>query len=398
MRSLRLPPMPAWIIERLEGAGHEAGLVGGCLRDLLLGRPVKDVDLATSALPSEVRALFPELRILSQGEPYGTLTLLAEGGPVEVTTFRTEGGYRDRRHPEQVSFTRVLEEDLRRRDFTVNALFYSPRRGLTDLHGGLEDLAAKRLRAIGSPRERFAEDPLRILRGLRFAAVLGFSVEEGTAAAMLEGASLLSHVSGERIAVELGGFLSGEGTTGLLQRFESVFRVLLPELVSFDPDFIGGQGSALLRLAALLSGIPGREVREGAVRRLRLSCSPVFERGDLSRAVLLGDFLAVPVQDSPEGLADLLEACGREPEVLGLLLSLRGLHPSTPLPSLSFRDLALGGEALLELGFRGEAVGRCLGFLYRGVLLGRWPNDREGLLEAARGLCDQVTDGLAREG
>ena len=380
---IRIPPKPAWVIESLARSGHEAGLVGGCLRDLLLGLPVKDYDVCTSATPEEMRVVFAGLPLLDVGERFGTLVLLLEGERIEVTTFRREGGYQDFRHPSLLEFTRALEEDLLRRDFTINALYYNDVRGLVDLSGGLSDLDSGLIRAIGDPAKRFGEDPLRILRGLRFASVLGFRIEEGTGLAMLSCRELLGHVKGERVAVELGGIFSAGVTAGLLERFEGIFRVLVPELVSFDPGFIARQGSLVLRLGALLSGVSGPSVIRQVIRRLRLSCSPALGRMELVRVERLAELNALPVADSLESLVGALEACSWDRGLFSSLLELKGLAPVSVLPDLEFRELAVDGLELAGLGLEGAAIGAALGSLYRGVLLGLWPNSREALLREA---------------
>lgn len=182
-------------------AGHAAYPVGGCVRDLLLDRAPGDWDAATSALPWEVQALFP--RTVPTGLRHGTVTVLLDGMPIEVTTFRGESGYSDGRHPDRVIFGVGLEADLARRDFTVNALALGPEGGVIDRFGGLSDLDGRRVRCVGDPDRRFREDALRMLRGIRFAAQLGFALDPDTAAALARNAAGLDHVSGERVKGEL---------------------------------------------------------------------------------------------------------------------------------------------------------------------------------------------------
>ena len=165
-----LPASVCQLISRLESAGYEAYAVGGCVRDMLCGRTPHDWDLCTSAMPWETKACFPDCTVLTIGEKHGTITVLWNGEPYEITTYRVDGTYTDCRRPEEVTFVRSLEEDLRRRDFTMNAMAYHPERGLVDLCGGRDDLAAGVLRCVGDPERRFSEDALRILRGLGFAA------------------------------------------------------------------------------------------------------------------------------------------------------------------------------------------------------------------------------------
>lgn len=185
----------------LTEAGYEAYPVGGCVRDLLLGREPGDVDICTSALPEQVMALFP--KAVPTGLKHGTVTVPTADGPMEITTFRAEGGYADARHPDSVTFGVGLKEDLSRRDFTVNAMALAANGSVIDLFGGREDLERKRIRCVGEPDRRFSEDALRMLRGVRFAAQLGFTMEEQTRAALRRNAARVAKVSGERIKVEL---------------------------------------------------------------------------------------------------------------------------------------------------------------------------------------------------
>jgi tRNA nucleotidyltransferase (CCA-adding enzyme) len=200
---ISIPRKPKLIIDRLMENGYEAGLVGGCLRNLLLNLPVKDFDIATSASTEEMKVIFQDLTIISLGEKFGTLILVVEGENIEVTTFRKESSYLDNRHPDQVEFISNIEEDLKRRDFTINALYYNDITGLIDLFQSKKDLEEKIIRAVGNPMERFKEDSLRILRGLRFAARLNFTVEDYTRKAILQSYPLLTNIKSERIAVEL---------------------------------------------------------------------------------------------------------------------------------------------------------------------------------------------------
>lgn len=201
MERSKLPAGAAECLEALRGAGWEAYPVGGCVRDLLLGREPGDVDLCTAALPEEVLALFG--RAVPTGLPHGTVTVPTETGNVEITTFRREGGYADSRHPDSVDFGVGLREDLSRRDFTVNAMALGPGGEIIDPFGGRADLERKLIRCVGEPDKRFSEDALRMLRGIRFCAQLGFTMEEKTAAALRRNARLAARVSRERIRAEL---------------------------------------------------------------------------------------------------------------------------------------------------------------------------------------------------
>ncbi len=227
---MTLPRAVATAIARLESAGYEAVAVGGCVRDLLLGNVPHDYDIATAATPDAVCRVFAEETCLETGIRHGTVTVLLDGSPLEITTYRKEGAYSDGRHPDEVVFSTKLTDDLSRRDFTVNAMAFHPTRGLTDLFGGQADLKASVLRCVGEPRRRFAEDALRVLRGLRFASQHGLNVEPQTAAAMHAARNTLSPVSVERVYAELTAFLCGKDVTRVLLQFPDVICAVLPEL------------------------------------------------------------------------------------------------------------------------------------------------------------------------
>ena len=198
---IELPPALKKIIATLEDAGYEAYAVGGCVRDSVMGLTPHDWDVTTSALPKEVKACFR--RTFDTGIEHGTVTVRMDGESFEVTTYRLDGDYEDGRHPKEVTFTRSLSEDLKRRDFTVNAMAYSDREGIIDLFGGCEDIASRTIRCVGDPGERFSEDALRMLRAMRFSAQLDFVIEKNTLSAIKELSGTLSRISMERITAEM---------------------------------------------------------------------------------------------------------------------------------------------------------------------------------------------------
>ena len=224
-----IPEYVRKLMDRLEGAGYEAWAVGGCVRDDALGIAPHDYDLCTSALPEKTRELFADHQMVLAGLKHGTVAVVTEGDVVEITTFRTEGDYADNRHPGWVHFVSSIEEDLSRRDFTINAMAYSPIRGYADPFGGLEDLRRKRLRAVGDPVQRFREDSLRILRGARFAARFGMTIDPETRAAMMAERHRMDGLARERVFAELTKFFSlasGE----LIREMEPVLTQVIPEL------------------------------------------------------------------------------------------------------------------------------------------------------------------------
>ncbi len=229
-----LPETIKFFITRLNTFGYEAYVVGGAVRDELSGVKVHDYDLTTSAKTEEVKRVFADCKVIATGEKHGTLTVVKNGTFIEITTFRTEKAYSDSRHPDGVTFVTSLEEDLKRRDFTINAMAYSPEKGLIDIFGGLDDIKNKIIRTVGEPKERFGEDALRILRAVRFEAQTGFDIEENTKRAMLETKGLLQKVSVERIFSELTKILTAPyAAKALFNEREIIFEVL-PEIAPED--------------------------------------------------------------------------------------------------------------------------------------------------------------------
>jgi tRNA nucleotidyltransferase (CCA-adding enzyme) len=428
-------------LERLNSRGHEAFLVGGCVRDYLRNVAPHDYDATTSALPEEILASFPDRQVIETGIRHGTVTVLWEGLPVEVTTYRVDGAYADGRHPDGVTFSRSLTEDLARRDFTVNAMAWSPREGLTDPFGGESDLKAGILRCVGEPRKRFTEDALRILRGLRFASVLGFSSEPRTADAIRALSPRLSMVSAERISEEFVRLLCGRDAFSVLKEFPEVFGVFLPELlpcVGFDQRNFhhvydvythllhtvrAVPPRAVLRLAALFHDVGkpktfslegegvghfyghasrSAEIADGILHRLRLD-------NETRRAVVTlirhHDF---PIENEDgilrrrlnklgeAGLLDLIalmraDTLALAPEFHSRLAHYEALEASvrrilSEKQCFSLRDLAVRGQDLMALGYQGQQIGEALDRLLELVLDGRCENEKEALLRALRKL------------
>lgn len=224
----KIPQFALEAIEVLEAHGHSANLVGGCLRDILLGREPGDYDINTSAMPEETQKAFAGYHQVDTGIKHGTVSVWIQGQQVEITTYRNDGTYSDGRHPDQVSLGAELAEDLKRRDFTINAMCWSPKKGLVDLFGGEQDLKVPVIRCVGNPWERFSEDALRILRALRFASVLDGQIHQDTDKAIRELAPTLDKVSRERCAVELVKLLKGPGAFRIIMEYPQVLDVVVP--------------------------------------------------------------------------------------------------------------------------------------------------------------------------
>ena len=217
-------------IKMLHEAGYEAYAVGGCVRDAIMGNEINDFDITTSATPVEMQQVFKNERTFETGIKHGTITFVHERENVEITTYRVDGEYEDNRHPKTVEFTKKLENDLKRRDFTMNAIVYNENEGFIDLFNGIDDIKNKVIRAIGNPRDRFTEDALRILRCVRFSSTLGFKIEEKTKEAMLECKHLLHNISGERIAVEINKFLLGKNVKNAMLENYEILGEIIPEI------------------------------------------------------------------------------------------------------------------------------------------------------------------------
>ena len=424
-------------IDLLENAGFAAYAVGGCVRDACLGLQPHDYDLCTSALPAQTEEVFRDYRLVLAGEKHGTVTILTESGPVEITTFRTEGGYRDNRHPDWVKFVPDIQGDLARRDFTINAMAYSPRRGFADPFGGREDLNNHILRAVGDPEARFAEDSLRILRGVRFAARFGLIPEEKTMDAMLAQAGLMENLARERVFEELCKLLLAVKWSDIT-RFAPILAAVIPELapmIGFDQhsphhayDLIthtahvveGVPATLPLRWAALLHDTgkvttftldaTGRghfyghakesaAIADGILRRLKAPTALREEvvtligrhmtrlqpeRKLLRRQVSKFGFSMVEsqlaLQEADMGSKGTGEDDGSAvfSEVRELLAELKAEDAC-----LSLKDLAVNGNDLMALGFHGKELGTCLDALLEQVVDERLPNEKEALLDWA---------------
>lgn len=424
-------------IDLLENAGFAAYAVGGCVRDACLGLTPHDYDLCTSALPEQTEAVFRDYRLVLAGEKHGTVTVLTEGGPVEITTFRTEGGYRDNRHPDWVKFVPDIEGDLARRDFTVNAMAYSPKRGFADPFGGREDLKNHILRAVGDPVSRFREDSLRILRGVRFAARFGLTPEEKTMEAMLSQRHLMENLARERVLEELCKLLLAAKAEDIT-RFARILAAVIPELapmIGFDQhsphhayDLIthtayvveGVPATLPLRWAALLHDTgkvttftrdaTGRghfygHAKESAAIAggilLRLKAPTALreevvtligrhmtrlqpERKWLRRQVSKFGFPMVEAMLSLQE-ADMGSKGTGEDDGSAVFSAVRGLLAELKAEDacLSLKDLAVNGNDLMALGFHGKELGTCLDALLEQVVDERLPNEKEALLDWA---------------
>lgn len=227
--SINIPKNPALAISMLIGAGFEAGVVGGCTRDAIMNKTPNDWDICTSATPSEIESVFKDFKKLDVGLKHGTITVIINKEQIEITTYRIDGEYSDGRRPDDVYFTRNLIEDLSRRDYTINAIFFNELTGIIDPFNGVSDIENQVIRCVGNADKRLQEDALRILRGIRFACKLSFQIEESTKAAMFKNKELLKNVSEERISEEFIKMFQGENTVKVFHEFKEIIACIIPE-------------------------------------------------------------------------------------------------------------------------------------------------------------------------
>ncbi len=360
-----IPSQVEEILDRLEKQGFEAYAVGGCVRDSLLGISPHDWDICTNALPKETKEVFCDMNTVDTGIKHGTVSVVMNHIPYEITTYRCDGSYEDNRRPRKVEFVRDIEEDLKRRDFTVNAMAYSPLRGLVDLFGGREDLSKKLIRCVGDPDARFGEDALRIMRALRFASVYDFTIEKATADAATTNRLLLKNISAERISAELIKLLDGIGCSRIIRDFYNIFTVFLPD---FDIDAVtAAEPKPIFRLSAICG--------DGEVlRRLKFD----------NRTVRLAEILnKTPLNDNSGDLNRLINKIGYEESLMlaryrknsSAYEGLRQLEGSV----VNLKTLALNGNDLKKMGVVGSKIGEILNILLDGVIDGRLPNEKEAL-------------------
>ncbi len=433
-----LPKYVTGCIDALEQAGFAAYAVGGCVRDAILGLTPNDYDLCTNALPEQTQEVFSGQKLILNGVKHGTVGVITQGGVVEITTFRTEGGYQDNRHPDWVKFVPDITADLARRDFTVNAMAYSPSRGFADPFGGREDLQNRILRAVGEPETRFREDSLRILRGVRFAIKYRLTPENATEDAMFRLSPLMENLARERVFEELCKLIILADAPDLL-RFAPVLGEVIPELkatFSFDQHsphhaydlftHIAQVTAAVppvlpLRWAALLHDIGKVEtftldesgrghfygharasaaLAEGILRRLK---APTALR---EQVVFLIEKHMTHPEPNAKFLRRWLSSLGAEnvdmlltlqaadmgskgtgkPENSSFFPQLREIIAQIQAENacLSLKDLAVDGHDLMALGLTGRAVGNTLQQLLELVVEEALPNEKEALLRWVR--------------
>ena len=431
---MTVPDYVQFCINRLESAGFAAYAVGGCVRDSLLGLTPQDFDLCTAALPEQTEAVFSDCRLILAGKKHGTVAVVTDGGIVEITTFRTEGNYSDNRHPEWVKFVPDIREDLARRDFTVNAMAFSPTRGFTDPFGGRADLENRILRAVGDPGTRFREDSLRILRGVRFAVKYGLRVEDHTMEAMVQLRHLMGNLARERVFGELCKLLLLVNAPDLLC-FAPILAAVIPELepmLGFDQCSPHHAYDLFTHTAHVCAAVPAELPLRWTALLHDTGKIPTFTTDDTGRGHFYGH-----AGESAKIANDVLHRLKAPTALREQVVNLIGLHMTKIQPErksvrrwlsrlgagtmeallqlqeadmgskgtgkpgeleqfaqlralmaelqaedacLSLKDLAVNGHDLMALGFSGREIGKKLDFLLSLVLDEKVENTKEALL------------------
>ena len=442
MQNIRLDAGAAALLARLHGAGYAAYAVGGCVRDSLLGRTPQDWDLCTSARPEQVLALFGEGQCIPTGLQHGTVTIKYGGQLYETTTFRTEGAYTDGRHPDEVHFVPDVRQDLARRDFTINAMAYHPEHGLVDLFGGMEDIGKRIIRCVGNPVERFTEDALRIMRAVRFAGQLGFSIEEKTKQAASKLASNHEKISAERIETEIRKLLLSNHPELLRTAYElGITEVVLPEFDAImqtehnTPHHFTNVGEHTLKALELIPankvlrytmllhdmGKPkmkttdenGRDHFKGHGEESERIANEVLHRlkmdnDTIKKVTKLVKWHDVRTQPTPKAVRKAMNKLGEELYPLLLQVQyadtmaqstyqreekLERIHKVKVIyeqiieekQCFSIRNLAVNGKDLIAIGVtQGKQIGEILNILLEDVLEEPSHNTKEYLLELAK--------------
>ncbi len=422
-------------------AGYEVYLVGGCVRDALLGIPPHDFDLCTIATPDRVQRLFADRTLVLAGVKHGTVGVVVDGGEVvEITTYRREASYSDNRHPDRVEFTRSIHQDLWRRDFTINAIAWNPWRGIVDPFDGREDLKSKCLRAVGDPQKRFQEDSLRILRGVRFAVRFGLTPEDETFRAMENLRGLMDNLARERVFSELCKLLPLMTASNLLC-YGKILSAVIPELepmLGFDQHSPHHAYDLFTHTAHVTQAVPDDLTLRWAALLHDTGKIPTFTQDETGRGHFYGH-----AQESAKIADEILRRLKAPTHLREQVVALIGLHMTKLEPSkkllrrrlsqlgweavekllllqeadmgskgtgipeemeqfsqirailkeirdedacLSLKDLAVNGNDLMALGFEGKAIGRCLNALLEQVLDSTLPNEKNALLQAAQSL------------
>lgn len=433
---IEIPDYVKKALEILGNCGFEAFVVGGCVRDGIMKKNANDWDMTTSAEPWQTLDAFKNHRTVPTGIKHGTVTVIIDSHPLEITTYRVDGEYTDNRRPDSVKFTRNIENDLSRRDFTVNAMAYNEKKGLVDLFGGLEDIKNRTVRCVGNPDKRFFEDALRIMRAIRFSSTLGFEIEEKTAESIIKNRHLLKNISPERIRAEFEKLLLGDGAEKILTEFSEVIFEIIPELKLTENTYqncpyhvynvwhhivksvAASPKNKYVRLAMLLHDIEKPSVKttdENGCDHFKghAPCSAKTANVILKRLKYDNKTVSVVTDlilhhddrlyDSPQNIkrhasklgfeflyllnevskADILAQNPEKADRIFLCDKYEALLKKTEEenPCLKISDLAIDGNDLILLGFEGKEIGKALNFLLEKVIDSKVKNEKSELVK-----------------
>lgn len=393
---MKIPDYINKVINILNENGYEAYLVGGCVRDYMMGKTQHDFDLTTNALPGEMLQVLADYRIIETGIKHGTVTVVSDGENVEITTYRIDGKYLDNRRPDSVTFTRNLEEDLSRRDFTVNAMAFSPVGGLVDIFGGCDDLKRKIIRCVGVPDTRFNEDGLRIMRALRFSSVLGFTIDSETSKSIRKNKELLKNISAERIYSELKKLLCGAGAAEVLASYADVMGVIFPYFAEHKSIYMTNVlkiGSVdcdvITRFAALFF-----DIGQSDVRALMHLLKP--DNKTLSSVVKLSEKLNEKDIGCDAASVRRLMSFFDSEDMMRFICIMQiyrsdfaydkfvneYMHQLEIKPCVKISDLAVNGKDIMSFGIKQRAqIGEILKDVLNAVIEDRCANDYESIKE-----------------
>ena len=426
------------ILEMLENAGYEAYMVGGCVRDMIMGRKFHDTDITTNARPDEVAEVFSGYRIIPTGIKHGTVTVLSEGVPYEITTYRIDGKYTDSRRPDSVEFTRNIKDDLSRRDFTVNAIALDRHGKTVDFFGGAEDIKNKIIRCVGSPEKRFEEDALRIMRAVRFSSQLGFSIEENTAKAVHEMKGRLKNISRERVRDELDKIICGKDCVRVLMEYSDVITEIIPEFkpcIGFEQHSPYHKYTVWEHTVIAMNSAPADNLnlrrtlffhdiakpvcakfdedgrghfkghdQKGAEMTAEIMKNLRYDGKSTAYAVMLISRHSQKIKNSvdvkkmmsetgDELFFELMQMkkcdnMGKNPQCLNenILfdeLIKEGYRILAEDECRGFRNLALNGTALFKMGLQGRGIGDALNEILNLVIEGKLPNDKSEIIKYA---------------
>ncbi|MBE5760422.1 MAG: CCA tRNA nucleotidyltransferase [Clostridiales bacterium] len=389
-KKIFMPSEIKYVIERLLQNGYKAYIVGGCVRDSIMGIEPKDWDITTSATPDETMHVFFDHKVIPTGIKHGTVTVCIGEFMTEITTFRTENGYSDGRHPDCVSFVRDVKDDLMRRDFTVNAMAYNDKDGLIDHFGGCDDIENKIIRCVGDAETRFSEDALRILRALRFASVLGFEIESDTARAAKNLAYTLNRISKERICTELKKLITGKYSADIMKGFADILNTAIKSAdFSGKADMIANCEPVLVpRLALLMENVPA-DLVESELAALR------FEKRTINQVIKILPFVISGVKSDRFSVKYALYKLGFE----DFALLSKALYAK--FDKIDIQDIAnevilnkecynismldCSGRDIIELGYKGAEISSALENALMAVMQGNIENNKNQIITYIKG-------------